>query len=219
MLGTMPTRLLAVMTATLLLVSPACAGDDTAEPEGPGATTTEPASQAPTQSPDEAPSPTSPPATSPAGLQWPTDDVSMAFSGTVPPVPTVVGLRVGTHPTAGYDRVAVEFDVLPGYEIGYREDIVYDGSGEPVDLPGQAFIQLLFTPAQAHDDEGNSTLESPPVEPVEVGFTALQSYVLNGDFEGYVSIALGLTGETGYRVDHFRNDNGNDVFYIDVAWR
>jgi hypothetical protein len=124
---------------------------------------------------------------------------------------------VGSHPDDGYDRVALEFDELPGYEIGYRDDIVYDGSGEPVDLTGSAFIQLVFTPAQAHDDEGNSTIDSPPVEPVDVGFAALESYVLNGDFEGYLSVALGLTGEVGFQVGQFRAANGNTVFYIDLA--
>jgi hypothetical protein len=59
---------------------------------------------------------------------------------------------------------------------------------------------------------------SPPVEPVEVGFPALASYVLNGDFEGYVSVALGVTGAAGFRVNHLRKDNGNDVLYIDAAW-
>lgn len=144
-------------------------------------------------------------------------DVSAAFPGTAPPVPTLVALRVGSHPEEGYDRMAFEFDELPGYEIGYRDEIVYDGSGEPVDLPGQAFIQLVFTPAQAHDDAGTSTLTAPPVEPVTVGSAALESYVLNGDFEGYVSIALGLTAKAGFRVEHFSKDNGNAVVYIDIA--
>jgi hypothetical protein len=84
-------------------------------------------------------------------------------------------------------------------------------------MPGSAFIQLVFTPAQAHDDDGNSTIDSPPVEPVDVGFAALGSYVLNGDFEGYLSVALGLNGEIGFRVDQFRAANGNTVIYVDLA--
>jgi hypothetical protein len=213
---------LLVAAAVVLLVA-ACGGDDTTEPAAPQTTT--PAVPSPTASPDDAtppPSPppsepASPPATAPPTDSWSTDDVSVAFSGTVPPTPTLVALRVGSHPQEGYDRMAFEFSELPGYQVGYREEIVYDGSGEPVALPGEAFLQLVFNPAQAHDDEGNSTLATPPVEPVTVGSAALESYVLNGDFEGYVAIALGLTAESGFRVDHFTDGNGNAVVYIDVA--
>ncbi|MFW6204533.1 MAG: AMIN-like domain-containing (lipo)protein, partial [Actinomycetota bacterium] len=98
---------------------------------------------------------------------------------------------MGTHPEGGYDRIALEFEGLPGYRIGYQSRIIYDGSGKTVDLDGSAFLQLVFHPAQAHDEAGDSTLESPPVDPVGVGYPALQAYVLNGDFEGYVSVALG----------------------------
>jgi hypothetical protein len=219
----MGARKFAVLTAAVVLFVTGCDGDDTAEPAAPE--TTGPATSEPETSEPAEPEPTadggtqepSAPATGPATVDWPTDDVSAPFEGTAPPVPTLVALRVGSHPEDGYDRVALEFDELPGYEIGYRDDIVYDGSGEPVEMPGSAFIQLLFTPAQAHDDEGNSTLDSAPVEPVDVGFAALESYVLNGDFEGYVSVALGLNGEVGFRVDQFRAANGNTVVYIDLA--
>lgn len=208
-------RVLIVVWITLSLLLAGCGGDS-AEPAAndTGTETTEPAS--PTPAATEAPSSPSPTAR-PPGMQWPTDDVSAQFTGTVPPVPTLVDIRVGTHPDDGYDRVAFEFDSLPGYRIGYQQQIVYDGSGEPVELAGDAFIQLVFNPAQAHDDDGNSTLSSPPVEPVSVGYPALEAYVLNGDFEGYVSVALGLTGELGFRVGHFSAQNGNEIVYIDVA--
>jgi hypothetical protein len=217
----MGARKVAILTAAVVLLLAGCNGDDTAEPAAPE--TTGPATSEAETSEPAAPEPTgddgtpSAPASGPATIDWPTDDVSAPFEGTAPPVPTLVDLRVGSHPDDGYDRVALEFDELPGYEIGYREDIVYDGSGKPVDLTGSAFIQLVFTPAQAHDDEGNSTLDSPPVEPVDVGFAALESYVLNGDFEGYLSVALGLTGEAGFQVGQFRAANGNAVLYIDLA--
>ena len=224
--GIMGARKVAILTAAVVLLLAGCSGDDTAEPAAPettGRATSEPETSEPETSEPAAPEPTgddgtpSAPASGPATIDWPTDDVSEPFEGTAPPVPTLVDLRVGSHPDDGYDRVALEFDELPGYEIGYRDDIVYDGSGEPVDLTGSAFIQLVFTPAQAHDDEGNSTIDSPPVEPVDVGFAALESYVLNGDFEGYVSVALGLNGEVGFQVGQFLAANGNTVIYIDLA--
>jgi hypothetical protein len=206
-------RVLVVASITMSLFLVGC-GDEPAEPSATDAATetAEPVTPTPTPTPDQ-PSPT--PETEEPG--WPTDDVSAPFTGTVPTVPTLVDLRIGTHPEDGYDRVAFEFDALPGYRIGYQPRIVYDATGETVDLPGATSIQLVFNPAQAHDDEGNPTLESPPVEPVEVGYPALEAYVLNGDFEGYLSIALGLNAEAGFRVGRFTAENGNNVIYIDLA--
>lgn len=216
----MGTKILAAAAAAVLLLT-ACGGDDTTEPAAPQTTTAaSPSPMTDDTTPPATPSPSEPtsrPTTGSATESWSTADVSAAFSGTVPPVPTLVALRVGSHPQEGYDRMAFEFDELPGYQVGYRDEIVYDGSGEPVSLPGEAFIQLVFNPAQAHDEAGNPTLAAPPVEPVTFGSAALESYVLNGDFEGYVSIALGLTAKAGFRVEHFTAANGNAVVYIDVA--
>jgi hypothetical protein len=207
-------RLLVAVPLALSLALVACSGDAD-EPTATDTTTEaeQPASPTPEESPEEPETPRA----EPAEPTWPTDAVSAPFTGTVPPVPMLVEIRAGTHPDEGYDRVALEFEGLPGYRIGYQERIVYDASGAPVDLPGEEFVQFVFNPAQAHDDDGNPTLSGPPVDPVEVGYPALVSYVLNGDFEGYVSVAVGLSAEVGFQVRHFTADNGNDIVYIDFA--
>jgi hypothetical protein len=208
-------RVLTLVAAAALLAVPACGGDDdddaAAPSAGPTATVTVPSTPTPS-----APASTAPGSTMPR-QQWPTDPVSVPFVGRVPPVPTLSAIRIGAHPEGGYDRVAFNFDRLPGYVVKYQSSIVYDGSGKPVDLPGDAFVQLVFNPAQAHDDEGRSTLAHAPVEPVGVNLPALSSYVLNGDFEGYVSVALGLPEKVGFRVGHLRSSSGQSVVYIDLA--
>lgn len=205
-------RILVAILAVSALLLPACGNDDTDQPSP---SPDEPSSAAP--SGEEPTSPTEPEPAAEPPLSWPTGDVSAPFTGTVPPVPILLDVRVGAHPDEGFDRVSLEFDTLPGYEIGYEPSIEYDGSGEPVDLSGEAFIQLVFNPAQAHGDSGEPTLDDPPVEPVDVGYAALDSYVLNGDFEGYVSIGLSLSEEVGFQVDSFRQDDGDYVVYIDLA--
>jgi len=206
--------LVAVMAVAGLFLQ-GCGDGDTAEPSP--SPTASPESSGAETTPSKSSGPTGPATEGPPAESWPSDDVSQPFGGTVPPVPILVDLRVASHAEDGYDRVVLEFDTLPGYEIGYSDDIVYDGSGEPVDLPGDAFVQLVFNPAQAHDEEGNASLPDAPVDPVEVDFAALDAYVLNGDFEGHVSVALGVADEVGFRVGHFVADNGNAVVYIDLA--
>lgn len=209
-------QLIAVAAAVVMLSSCGDDGDADAEPSATATVTvTETTTPAPDGTTDGSGRPT-PSETRPPATDWPTADVSVPFTGTVPPTPTLVAFRVGTHPDEGLDRVAFEFEGLPGYRAGYESTIAYDGSGEPVDLPGEAFIQIVFDVAQAHDDAGDSTVAL-STQPVDVGYPAITAYVLNGDFEGYVSIALGLTGEQGFRVDHFRAENGHDIVYLDVA--
>ena len=149
---------------------------------------------------------------------WPTDDVAVPFPGEVPPVPTLTAIRVGSHPEGGFDRISLVFDGLPGYRAGYDPEIVYDGSGDPVNLDGNAYLQLVFNPAQAHDEQGRPTLVSVPTKPVAVGYPALVAYVLNGDFEGDVSVALGLRAKVGFNIEQFRQADGDYVIYVDVAW-
>ena len=220
-------RILTALALVALLAMSACGDDGTGAGE-PAATVTVTVTPEPEDQPSEATPPETQPSPEPAPqagptrarthrTPWPTTDVSQPFAGSVPPVPTLLAIRIGAHPGGGFDRVALEFDTPPGYQAGYAPEIVYDGSGNPVGLDGEAFIQLVLHPAQAHDDVGRSTLASPPVEPVDVDYEALQSYVLNGDFEGYVSVALGVSGEDGFRVATLQQPDGNYVVYIDVA--
>lgn len=204
-----------------MLVVTACGGGGTAPGTGatrasaaaePTSTATAPATTSAGVTATPRPSPTLAP-----GPRWPVRDVSVPYRGTVPPVPRLTAIRVGTHPDGGYDRIAMEFDALPGYRAGYRSTIVRDGSGEPVRLPGKACLQIVFDPAQAHDDSGNSTLPRRPDQPVTVSYPAVRAYVLNGDFEGYVSVALGVAGRVGFRVGGYRATNGHHVVYVDLA--
>ena len=206
-------RFLTLISVIALLGLSACGDDETDGGAAPTASSTVTVTDEPNST--ASPKPTS----SPAGAPSPAAPVAdrRRDGAQVPPVPTLVAIRVGAHPEGGYDRAAFEFEGSPGYQVGYRSEIFYDGSGAPVDLEGDAFIQVVFNPAQAHDDAGQSTLSSPPVQPVEVDFATLESYVLNGDFEGYVSVALGLDDKVGFNVEHFQMANGHDVVYVDVA--
>jgi hypothetical protein len=148
---------------------------------------------------------------------WSTAPYAKAFAGKVPPVPMTVAVRTAAHPEGGYDRIAVEFSKgLPGYSVKYVPRVVRDASGLPVTMPGAAYLQIVFAPAQAHDAGGMPMMHPVPTDPQPVGYPAMRAYMMSGDFEGRVSIALGLRAATGFRTGDFVNAVGDHVVYVDV---
>jgi hypothetical protein len=172
-----------------------------------------------------APAPTATPATSPAASTpvvtearsvtatttsptgWATTPVTVPHDPPVPPVPVLSGIRYAAHP--GYDRIVLDIPgPLPGYSAKYVPEVRQDGSGEPVSLPGKAFLLIVLHPAQAHRDNGTPTVSGIH----RTGLTHIQSYAIVGDYEGYVSVALGLDGVRNYHVGELSNR-----IYLDVA--
>lgn len=149
---------------------------------------------------------------------WPSTAVSSPFRGSVPPVPVLTAIRAAGHPEGGYDRISFEFSgQLPGYTAAYTDQVLADGSGAPVPLTGSAYLQLVFRSAQAHDANGVQTSGAVPGRMVAVGQAQLQAYVVDGDYEGTVSIALGLTTRGGFRVGVLTKSPTDHVIYVDVA--
>jgi len=134
-------------------------------------------------------------------------------------VPVLMAIRTGVHPEGGYDRISFEFSgPVPGYSAAYVEQVVRSGSGASVQLPGSAFLQLTFRSAQAHDVNGVSTVGG-AANPVTVGDSELRAYVVTGDFEGVVGVALGLAGVEGFHVSELTKSPTDHVISVDVAWR
>ena len=143
------------------------------------------------------------------GGQWQTAPVTVSHSVTVPPVPTITAVRTAQHPECGYDRVVLDFTgSVPGYTIQYASQVVADASGAVIALPGQRYLIVTLRPAQAHTNGGVATI-SPAVQ--VLGFPAVKSWVLAGDFEGVVHIAIGLPGQVSFRAGELAGR-----LYIDV---
>jgi hypothetical protein len=125
----------------------------------------------------------------------------------VPPVPVLTGIRHAAHP--GFDRIVLDIPgALPGYSAKYVPEVRRDGSGEPVPMPGKAFLLIVLHPAQAHRAGGTPTVSG--IHPT--GLAGVQAYAIVGDYEGYVSIALGVAGVRNFHVGELSNR-----IYIDVA--
>jgi hypothetical protein len=148
-------------------------------------------------------------ATTTTHAPWSTAPVTVVHHPAVPPVPIITGARYAAHADQAYDRIT--FDIpgaLPGYAAKYVTKVVADGSGNPIAVPGKFFLQIVFTPAQAHRTDGTPTISGVH----STNLPMLKAYAVAGDYEGYVTVALGLNAKTGYHIAELDNR-----IYIDVA--
>lgn len=104
---------------------------------------------------------------------------------------TVVEVRVGTHD--GYDRVVYEVagGGVPGYRVGYVDQAVQDGSGEPVDVAGDAVLDVWLTGTGYPHDTGHDEFAQDvgPREGTVVEVTRPLT------FEGMTQSVVGVAGE------------------------
>jgi hypothetical protein len=127
---------------------------------------------------------------------------------------TLVDVRVGAHPEqGGWDRIVFEFkDVRPAGVVEYRNAVFACGSGSPVTPPGQAILFVRFESANAHDDNGQLTIDSTVVNGPGNSILRAQSTC---DFEAIVEWAIGTTGMKNFKVALLENPTR---VVIDVKW-
>jgi hypothetical protein len=110
-------------------------------------------------------------------------------------------VAVGHH--EGYDRVVFQFrdEGLPGYRVEYvPPPLKEDGSGNPVDVAGSAFVVVRMEPASGFDlntGEGELVYKGPKRLP---GTGVVKEVVRTGDFEAVLSWAIGLADKVPFRV-------------------
>jgi hypothetical protein len=123
---------------------------------------------------------------------------------TAPPVVVLSDVRAAAH--TDYDRITFEFDgaARPAYRVQYitQAEVVGCGSGALIPVTGSAFLQVHFTPVDAHNDQGQSTISATDLMP---GLTTLQEATLTCDFEAVGTWVLGLSQEVDFRVVELDN--------------
>jgi hypothetical protein len=110
----------------------------------------------------------------------------------------LVDVRVGEHD--GYDRVVFEFDNgIPEYVLSEAEPpYTEDPSGLPMEVEGEAVLQLVMIGGTRWDSEYQATYDGPLS--FEPGFEKLVHLVEAGDFEAVSSWYMGLSGDACVRV-------------------
>jgi hypothetical protein len=112
--------------------------------------------------------------------------------------------RVAVAGHDGYDRVVFQFrNGLPGYRVEYVEPpLREDGSGNVVNLDGDAFVVVRMEQASGFDlsvPEGALVYTGPRrISPD--GTSVVREVVRTGDFEAVLTWAVGLSGRVPFRV-------------------
>jgi hypothetical protein len=200
---------IAILTAltTVAALAAGCGGTGAGTPGPAPATSAAAPSATPTGSPA---STTRPPTTRPSTRPtWGSKPVTVVRHPAVPPVPVLTRVRYAAHSAEGFDRLVFDIQgTLPGYSVRYVDQVRADPSDKVMQVPGRQHLLVVLTPAQAHRDDGATTVSGVH----RLDLPMLRSYAVVGDFEGYVSIAVGLDDVVGYRVGELPGR-----IYLDVA--
>ena len=125
-------------------------------------------------------------------------------------IPTLFDVRAGSH--AGFDRVVFEFrGAVPEHRIGYVDQLVEDGSGDPVSVAGAADLEVVFQGANAHRENGSPTVSPRRFSP---GLPAVKEIAQLGDFEAVVSYGIGVDQRRPIQVSTLSNPSR---LVIDIA--
>ena len=105
-------------------------------------------------------------------------------------------LRAARHD--GFDRIVFGFaPQAPGYHLEYVDRPVRAcGSGEPVPLPGDGWLEVRLEPAAAHTEAGEPTVG----RQLPVDLAHVRKVVLTCDFEAVVTWVLAVGSPNHFRV-------------------
>ena len=134
-------------------------------------------------------------------LEWTSAPIDVDRS--ISQIAVVDELRTGRH--QDYDRVVVEFqnDVIPGYQVSYLDEQPIEcGSGETINIAGNATLELRLEPARGHNEQGQSTVDHAARQ---FELPILQEAEVSCDFEGMFTVLLGLQERAQYRVSELQN--------------
>ena len=110
---------------------------------------------------------------------------------------TLLDVRAASHDE--YERIVFSFGPgpMPGYKVEYVDKPIRQcGSGEVVDLPGDAWLSIRLEPANAHTEEGKPTVA--PRSRV-LDYENLKALNMICDFEGQVEWVAAASAPQRYR--------------------
>jgi hypothetical protein len=151
-----------------------------------------------------------PPASCASARRWDTEPKQVGTPGSPAPV---FNVRVGQHPGECYDRI--NFDLNGPEEVGYfagyvpRDQVVSEGPGESLTVPGDAFLRVvIIAPILGRDAQGHQPWRSPPtpglhlLDPSQVnGWPTITGVVYAGGHANETVVYIGLNGRFAFNID------------------
>ncbi|WP_018298003.1 AMIN-like domain-containing (lipo)protein [Corynebacterium lubricantis] len=131
--------------------------------------------------------------------------VTGSTSFTEPPLAELVikDVRVASH--NGFDRVVFEYEGTgsPGYHAGYTDEPRQQASGYPVEVAGQAYLELMIHGTPMGMGDPNSQWVQPGPWDLKAGNIAGVSH--GAVFEGDTQVFIGLDKQRPYSVTILEN--------------
>jgi hypothetical protein len=111
---------------------------------------------------------------------------------------TVSDIRLGRHD--GFDRVVFEVggSGTPGWDVRYVDQAVSQGSGDPVEVAGEAVLQVTLTGMGYPYDTGVEEYAGGPLAADDARVVA--EVVFDATYEGTTTAFVGTAGRTPFRV-------------------
>ena len=118
---------------------------------------------------------------------------------------TLLDVRTAAHPE--YERIVFGFGegVVPGFRLEYIDRPVRAcGSGDVVELPGDAWLSIRLEPAQAHTEEGRATIAD---RARVLDYENMKALRMICDFEGQVEWVVAASAPQRYRTLELKAPN------------
>ncbi len=147
-------------------------------------TSTATASGTPTAAPTEAPADAKLPPFGQEAVESDGDGDGQLLSTTV---------RIGLH--EDYDRVVFDLEGsgTPGYRVDYVDQAVQDGSGQIIDVAGDAILQVVISGTR-YPEEGESYEGGPGTYTLDAA-EGVEEVRMSGTFEGLTQAFIGMDEE------------------------
>jgi hypothetical protein len=116
---------------------------------------------------------------------------------------TVSDIRIGAHD--GYDRIVFEVGGTgtPGWDVRYVDEASSQGSGDALDVAGDAVLQVTLTGAGYPYETGVEEFSGPAL--TGSGTSAVTEVVYDATFEGTSVAFVGTGGKNPFRVYALEN--------------
>jgi hypothetical protein len=158
------------------------------------------------ESSSEGASSTFEPGPSPTAVPFTAGPYSVDGDATSQPnrIAVLTNVRLAAHTEeGGFDRIVFEFQgTQADAQVEYQQGMFDCGSGAPVQLEGGNLLSVRFSPANAHDNDGNVTVNVS--ELAGTGRTVAEARQ-TCDFEAVVTWAVGAKERKPFRVTTLKN--------------